>query len=126
MLDVLGGRAHARTDVTSTSVKADDAVRLIFVDDDSDFREAAEAELEDLGFSVTSFADGWKLLASITKGTLADAIVLDWNMPAMNGMDLLRRLRDQESGFLSYSSPAVPRRHWKARPWIRALQRINL
>ncbi len=94
MLDVLGS-APARTYVASTSVKADAVVRLLFVDDDCDFREAAEAELEDLGFSVTSFADGWKLLSAIAGGTAADAIVLDWNMPAMNGLDLLKRLRQQ-------------------------------
>ncbi|MBS0221093.1 MAG: response regulator transcription factor [Proteobacteria bacterium] len=69
-------------------------IRLILVDDDVDFRDAASAELEDLGFSVTSFADGWRLLAEIANGTTADIIVLDWSMPAMAGLDLLKRLRE--------------------------------
>ena len=38
-------------------------IRLIFVDDDDDYREAAAAELTDLGFAVESFADGASMLA---------------------------------------------------------------
>jgi two-component system response regulator ChvI len=72
-------------------------IRLILVDDDVDFRDAASAELEDLGFSVTSFADGWRLLAAVGEGAAAsitaDIVVLDWMMPAMAGLDLLKRLR---------------------------------
>ena len=37
---------------------AGDRIRLILVDDDDDFREAATGELTDLGFAVESFADG--------------------------------------------------------------------
>jgi two-component system response regulator ChvI len=66
---------------------------LIFVDDDDDFREAATGELEDLGFSVTSFADGNAMLVALADGLIADVVVLDWFMPAMMGIDALARLR---------------------------------
>jgi two-component system response regulator ChvI len=66
---------------------------LIFVDDDDDFREAATGELEDLGFSVTSFADGNAMLVALADGLTADVVVLDWFMPAMMGSDALARLR---------------------------------
>src|SRR5690349_1495401 len=72
---------------------AGDRIRLILVDDDDDFREAASAELTDLGFSVESFADGAGLLASVADGTTADVIVLDWGLPSISGIDLLPRLR---------------------------------
>jgi two-component system, OmpR family, response regulator ChvI len=68
-------------------------IRLIFVDDDDDYREAAAAELVDLGFVVESFADGASMLASVTDGIVADVIVLDWSLPTMSGIDLLPRLR---------------------------------
>jgi two-component system response regulator ChvI len=68
-------------------------VRMILVDDDEDFREAASIELEDLGFAVKSFPDGTTLLAAVAEGIAADVIVLDWNMPAITGIDLLPRLR---------------------------------
>jgi len=68
-------------------------IRLIFVDDDDDYREAATAEIVDLGFVVESFADGASMLASVVDGLDADVIVLDWSMPTMSGIDLLPRLR---------------------------------
>jgi two-component system response regulator ChvI len=76
-----------------TDEATDERIRLIFVDDDDDFREAATMELTDLGFSVKSFADGVAMLASVTEGVSADVIVLDWNLPTLTGIDLLPRLR---------------------------------
>jgi two-component system, OmpR family, response regulator ChvI len=73
--------------------KEDERIRLILVDDDNDFREAASAELNDLGFEVTSFFDGTAMLASVAEGVAADVIVLDWSLPSITGIDLLPRLR---------------------------------
>src|SRR5262252_7488242 len=70
----------------------DDRIRLILVDDDDDFREAASAELNDLGFAVECFADGQSMLSSVADGTTADVIVLDWALPSISGIDLLLRL----------------------------------
>ena len=94
MLEVVGNRAPGRMRAVSAVDIATKPIRLILVDDDVDFRDAASAELEDLGFSVASFADGWRLLAAVADGTTADIVVLDWMMPAMAGLDLLKRLRD--------------------------------
>ncbi len=71
----------------------EEPIRLIFVDDDDDYREAAAAELVDLGFLVETFADGASMLASVADGIVADVIVLDWSLPTMSGIDLLPRLR---------------------------------
>jgi two-component system response regulator ChvI len=68
-------------------------VRLVFVEDDRDFREAAAAELEDLGFEVECFADGAALLEAFASGASADVVVLDWNLPSLSGIDLIPRLR---------------------------------
>jgi len=68
-------------------------VRLVLVEDDQDFREAAAAELEDLGFEVDCFADGTALLEAFAAGATADVIVLDWNLPTLSGIDLIPRLR---------------------------------
>ncbi len=95
MLEIAGNRAPERMHAGPSARPATRPIRLILVDDDVDFRDAAAAELEDLGFSVTSFADGWRLLAAIAGGTTADIIVLDWMMPAMAGLDLLKRLRER-------------------------------
>jgi two-component system response regulator ChvI len=75
------------------SLGREEPIRLIFVDDNDDYREAASAELVDLGFMVESFADGPSMLASVADGIVADVIVLDWSLPTMSGIDLLPRLR---------------------------------
>jgi two-component system response regulator ChvI len=85
---------HSSSPVPSpASATSDGRIRIIFVDDDDDFREAATSELVDLGFDVTSFADGAAMLASVTDGIAADVIVLDWSLPTLAGIDLLPRLR---------------------------------
>ena len=68
-------------------------VRLVLVEDDEEFREAASAELEDLGFEVECFAEGAALLEAFANGATADVIVLDWNLPTLSGIDLIPRLR---------------------------------
>src|SRR5690348_12894426 len=68
-------------------------IKLVLVEDDEEFREAAAAELEDLGFEVDCFADGTSLLDAFAAGATADVIVLDWNLPTLSGIDLIPRLR---------------------------------
>ncbi|MFV3129080.1 response regulator transcription factor [Niveispirillum sp. KHB5.9] len=65
----------------------------MLVDDDDDFREAVGAELEDHNFSVTSFPDGPPLLDYLADGNETDVIILDWNLPTTNGVDLLSQMR---------------------------------
>jgi two-component system response regulator ChvI len=68
-------------------------IRLVLVDDDEDFREAACAELDDLGFAVESFADGASMFDYLVAGNSAEVIVLDWRLRAGCGIDLLPQLR---------------------------------
>jgi len=72
---------------------SDQRIRLAFVEDDDDYREAVSGELGDHGFSVASFRDGPQLLDALAGGLDADIILLDWNLPAVSGIDLLPRLR---------------------------------
>jgi two-component system response regulator ChvI len=81
------------TGLGSGKEKLQPAVRLVLVEDDDEFREAAAAELEDLGFDVECFADGAALLEAFASGASADVIVLDWNLPTLTGIDLIPRLR---------------------------------
>lgn len=76
----------------------DGPLRLALVDDDDDFREVVSAELEDHGFSVVTFTDGPPLLTYFAAGNEVDVIVLDWNLPTTNGIDLLPQLRRQGVG----------------------------
>ena len=72
-------------------------IRIAFVEDDDDYREAVSNELADHGFDVTTFSDGDALLRAFGDGADAEIIVLDWSLPSVSGIDLLPRLRRKAS-----------------------------
>ena len=65
---------------------------LLLVDDDDLFRESLGLNLVDEGYRVTSFDNGQEALAYLEGGS-ADVMLLDWRMPNLTGIDLLRRMR---------------------------------
>ncbi|MGJ5035722.1 MULTISPECIES: response regulator [unclassified Bradyrhizobium] len=69
----------------------------LVVDDSSVVRKIARRILEELGFSVVEAEDGERALEICIK-SLPDAILLDWNMPVMDGYDFLGRLRRLPGG----------------------------
>jgi two-component system response regulator ChvI len=70
-----------------------DPIRVLFVEDDENYREIVGDELSEHGFAVHSFADGDSLLGSLDTAADADVIVLDWGLPNISGIDLLPQLR---------------------------------
>jgi two-component system response regulator ChvI len=71
------------------------AARLVLVDDDDLFRESLGLNLVDEGFAVTSFSNGPDALDWFDRGGEADVVLLDWRMPGLNGLEVLRALRDR-------------------------------
>ncbi|KAF0179139.1 MAG: response regulator [Hyphomonadaceae bacterium] len=69
----------------------------LVVDDSRVIRKVARRILEDLAFHVDEAADGLEALAACRK-EMPDAILLDWNMPVMTGIDFLRQLRRERGG----------------------------
>ncbi|KPF75805.1 chemotaxis protein CheY [Brevundimonas sp. AAP58] len=69
----------------------------LIVDDSRIIRKVARRIVESLGFEVDEAADGAEALSHCT-GPLPDVVLLDWNMPVMDGMTFIRRLRDLPGG----------------------------
>lgn len=69
----------------------------LVVDDSSVVRKVARRILEDLSFTVREAADGQAALASCEE-QMPDGILLDWNMPVMEGLEFLQILRQREGG----------------------------
>jgi two-component system response regulator ChvI len=67
--------------------------RLVLVDDDDLFRESLGDNLADAGFTVTAFPGGEPAIAHLGAEKGCDIVLLDWKMPEMNGIEVLRRLR---------------------------------
>lgn len=68
-------------------------MRILIVDDFSTMRRIVKNLLRDLGFNNTHEADdGLTALPLLKKGDF-DFVVTDWNMPGMQGIDLLKYIR---------------------------------
>ncbi len=67
--------------------------RIVVVDDDSLFRESLERNLGDAGYRVVGFENGEKALSELDGAAPPELVVLDWRMPGISGIEVLRRLR---------------------------------
>ncbi len=71
-------------------------VRLLVVDDEEDFREAATHYFARLGYPVKAASDGGEALALASTQPF-DVAIIDIHMPHVSGLELLSRLREQEN-----------------------------
>ena len=69
----------------------------LVVDDSSVIRKVARRILEGLDFQIVEAEDGEQALEECRK-QLPEAILLDWNMPKMDGYEFLRSLRRLPGG----------------------------
>jgi two-component system chemotaxis response regulator CheY len=69
----------------------------LVVDDSSVIRKVARRILEALDFQILEAEDGEQALVHCQK-QLPEAILLDWNMPKMDGYEFLRQLRRMPGG----------------------------
>ena len=71
-------------------------MRALVVDDSRAMRMILKKALVGLGFDVTEVGDGLQALAHLEKNEAPDLALLDWNMPGMNGYELLCALRSKK------------------------------
>jgi two-component system chemotaxis response regulator CheY len=69
----------------------------LIVDDSKVIRMVAKKILQELSFETLEAEDG-QIALDLCAKKLPDAILLDWNMPNMNGIDFLRELRKMPGG----------------------------
>ncbi|WP_193179900.1 response regulator [Nisaea sediminum] len=69
----------------------------LIVDDSKVVRMVARKILEELKFETSEAEDG-QIALDVCKAELPDAVLLDWNMPVMSGIDFLRELRKLPEG----------------------------
>ncbi len=69
-----------------------DGATCLVVDDSPVVRKAARRMLERLGFAVEEAGNGAEALAAC-RARLPRAVLLDWNMPVMDGLQFLRAAR---------------------------------
>lgn len=73
------------------------APTCLVVDDSAVVRKVARRILEANGFTVQEAEDGWKALEACRRA-MPDCVLLDWNMPVMNGLEFLQAVRREFDG----------------------------
>jgi len=71
-------------------------MKILVVDDFSTMRRIIKNLLRDLGFTNTAEADDGLTALPILQAGGIDFLVTDWNMPGMQGIDLLKAVRADE------------------------------
>jgi two-component system chemotaxis response regulator CheY len=69
----------------------------LVVDDSGVVRKIARRILEEMGFHITEAEDGEKALEACRQ-ELPTAVLLDWNMPVMDGYEFITHLRRMPGG----------------------------
>ena len=71
--------------------------QILIVDDSKVIRKVAQRILQALNFLTREAENGAEALQAC-KAIMPDAILLDWNMPVMDGMTFLLELRKLDNG----------------------------
>ena len=71
-------------------------MKILLVDDSKTIRSIQKNALKQLGFEdVAEAADGLEALAAIANAR-PDLMIVDWNMPNMDGITLVRKVRETD------------------------------
>jgi DNA-binding response OmpR family regulator len=69
--------------------------RTLIIDDEAHVRRMMRLTLETAGYEVGEAADGPQGLAAFGDGATWDVVLLDQKMPDMEGLEVLRRMKEQ-------------------------------
>jgi two-component system chemotaxis response regulator CheY len=72
-------------------------MRALVVDDSRTVRIIVGNILREVGMEVLEAANGVEALAQLQRDPALELMLLDWNMPEMNGLDLLRTVRAERA-----------------------------
>lgn len=68
-------------------------MRALIVDDSRSMRMILTKILREIGFECSESADGQAALDRLNRGEAFDLMLVDWNMPIMNGYQLVCAVR---------------------------------
>ena len=68
-------------------------MRALIVDDSRPIRRIESGILNELGFETVTAENGQEALERLQEYPLPDVVLVDWNMPVMNGIEFTRAVR---------------------------------
>jgi DNA-binding response OmpR family regulator len=85
-------------------------MRIAVVDDDQDLLHFVQSAMREFGHTCDGFSNGAQLLAALRRGNY-DVLLLDWHLPDVSGIELLQRIRADQSdttGVIMLTNRAEP------------------
>jgi CheY-like chemotaxis protein len=82
----------------ATKYKARRGARILVVDDEEPVRKVARRFLEAEGYRVSEASNGLEAMSRLRRATQPDLLLVDLQMPEINGDELVRRVRSGRSG----------------------------
>jgi two-component system chemotaxis response regulator CheY len=76
--------------------------KILVVDDSSTVRQQIQIALKDCGFEILEACDGMEGISKISADREVALVILDVNMPRMNGIEMLEKVKEagQNAGLL--------------------------
>jgi two-component system chemotaxis response regulator CheY len=71
-------------------------MQALIVDDSRVLRRILGAYLQQLGFQVHEASNGREALQLLQTSALPDVVLVDWNMPEMNGLEFIQAVRSDD------------------------------
>jgi CheY-like chemotaxis protein len=68
-------------------------IQILLVDDDLHIRSLGRELLEKLGYGVETAENGEEVLKKLHQGRPLDLVILDYHLPGMSGLEVMRRLK---------------------------------
>jgi two-component system chemotaxis response regulator CheY len=68
-------------------------MQALVIDDSRATRRIVGLYLKELGFDILEAGDGQQALDALVEHGLPDVVMVDWNMPVMNGLDFIKAVR---------------------------------
>jgi two-component system chemotaxis response regulator CheY len=72
-------------------------MRALVIDDSQTIRMIIGHILQELGIEVIEAGNGLEALEQLQKHESIELLLVDWNMPEMDGLELVRRIRSQRA-----------------------------
>jgi two-component system chemotaxis response regulator CheY len=70
-------------------------MRALVVDDSRPIRRIEAEILHELGFETSDACNGKEALDQLQTSTLPDVVLVDWNMPEMDGLEFIKAVRKE-------------------------------
>jgi len=70
-------------------------MHALIIDDSRVLRRILRDMLQQLGFDVSEAVNGREGLERLHRGPTPDVVLVDWNMPEMNGLEFVKAVRTE-------------------------------